>query len=105
MRRMSTGGEVIREPRHVVGGAPLTLEAVAAVARDHAEVVLGPEASARIARARAVIDRIVAGGATAPAVYGVNTGFGFLADVRISPEQVRNLQANLLRSHAAGVGP
>src|SRR5438876_3706446 len=94
-----------RMPTHVVGRSPLTLEAVAVVARGDAEVTLGDEARARSARARGVIDRIVSGGASAPAVYGVNTGFGFLADVRISPDQVRNLQANLLRSHAAGVGP
>src|SRR3989442_716280 len=94
-----------RMPTHVVGRSPLTLEAVAVVARGDAGVPLGDGAGARIAGARGVIDRIVAGGASAPAVYGVNPGFGFLADVRISPAEVRNLQATLLRSHAAGVGP
>src|SRR4029078_53163 len=43
-------------------------------------------------------------GHPATAVYGVNTGFGFLADVRISAAEVRALQRNLIRSHAAGVG-
>jgi histidine ammonia-lyase len=50
---------------------------------------------------RAVVERLVASGATA---YGINTGFGKLASVRISTEQVRQLQVNLVRSHACGVG-
>jgi len=53
---------------------------------------------------RAVVDEVVAGGDAAPAVYGVNTGFGALAEVRISAAQVERLQQNLVRSHAAGVG-
>jgi histidine ammonia-lyase len=48
-----------------------------------------------------VVDRVVRSGATA---YGINTGFGKLASVRISTEQVRQLQVNLVRSHASGVG-
>jgi histidine ammonia-lyase len=55
-------------------------------------------------RARAVVDTVVAGGDAAPAVYGVNTGFGALAEVRISADQVVRLQQNLVRSHASGVG-
>ena len=55
-------------------------------------------------RARAVVDAVVAGGDAAPAVYGVNTGFGALAEVRISAAEVTRLQQNLVRSHAAGVG-
>jgi histidine ammonia-lyase len=50
---------------------------------------------------RAVVDRLVANNETA---YGINTGFGKLASVRISAEQVRQLQFNLVRSHACGVG-
>ncbi|HTM23443.1 MAG TPA: histidine ammonia-lyase, partial [Kofleriaceae bacterium] len=55
-------------------------------------------------RSRAVIDAVVAGGDRAPAVYGVNTGFGALAEVRISAAQILELQRNLVRSHAVGVG-
>jgi len=51
-----------------------------------------------------VVDEVVRGGDAAPAVYGVNTGFGALAEVRISSDQVTRLQQNLVRSHAAGVG-
>jgi histidine ammonia-lyase len=53
---------------------------------------------------RAAVERIAAGGAGAPRVYGVNTGFGALAEVSIGPDQIRELQRNLVRSHAAGVG-
>lgn len=62
---------------------------------------LDDEARERIVAARAVIERVVAEGRT---VYGVNTGFGKLADRRIAPEKVRDLQRNLIRSHACGVG-
>src|SRR5213082_1826614 len=89
---------------HILGSAPLTLEAIAEVARAGKKVQLAPEARARIDAARRVVDRIADGGDAAPAVYGVNTGFGFLADVRISEDQVRALQRNLIRSHAAAVG-
>ena len=89
---------------HKLGVDPLTLEAIAEVARAGKKVQLSPEARARIDAARRVVDRIQEGGDAAPAVYGVNTGFGFLADVRISADEIRNLQRNLIRSHAAGVG-
>ena len=62
---------------------------------------LDPEAADRMRASRAVIERLVADGAT---VYGVTTGFGDLANVRIEPEQVAELQRNLVRSHTAGVG-
>lgn len=59
---------------------------------------------AAMARSRGVIDAVVAAGDDAPAVYGVNTGFGALAEVRISAAQIIELQRNLVRSHAVGVG-
>jgi histidine ammonia-lyase len=88
----------------LLGDAPLTLEALAAVARDGRSVRPGAAAMEAMARARAVVDAVVAGGDKAPAVYGVNTGFGALAEVRISAAQVALLQKNLVRSHSAGVG-
>ena len=90
---------------YTLGDDRLTLEAIARVARTADKVRLGAAARARIDAARRVVDRIQDGGDAAPAVYGVNTGFGFLADVRISADDIRNLQRNLIRSHAAGVGP
>jgi histidine ammonia-lyase len=88
----------------VLGDDRITLEAIAQVARERRAVQLGEVARARMERSRKVIEEIAAGGAEAPAVYGVNTGFGALAEVRISPEQIADLQRNLVRSHAAGVG-
>jgi histidine ammonia-lyase len=93
------------EPYAIGGATALTLDALAEVARRSRRVVLTDEARVRIQQARGIVDRIESGGDEAPAVYGVNTGFGFLADVRISAEAVRDLQRNLIRSHAAGVGP
>lgn len=55
----------------------------------------------RVAEAAASVDRIVAGGAT---VYGVNTGFGLLANTRIPDDRLAELQANLILSHSAGLG-
>ncbi len=82
----------------------MTLEAIARVARGGAPVQISAAARVAMDRARGVIDRVVAGGDAAPAVYGVNTGFGALAEVRISASEVVQLQKNLVRSHSAGVG-
>jgi histidine ammonia-lyase len=91
-------------PYLVGGDEPLTLDVIADVARRGRPVAIATAAEQRMARARAVVERIQRGGDAAPAVYGVNTGFGFLADVRISAAEIRDLQRNLIRSHAAGVG-
>jgi histidine ammonia-lyase len=64
-------------------------------------VELAAEAIERMQASRIVVERLLAEGRT---VYGVNTGFGDLADVRIEPQQTAELQRNLVRSHAAGVG-
>ncbi|MBT8496542.1 MAG: histidine ammonia-lyase, partial [Deltaproteobacteria bacterium] len=74
------------------------------VARQGAAVEISEKAWDGMARARKVVDAVVAGGEDAPAVYGVNTGFGALAEVRISATQIRTLQQNLVRSHSVGVG-
>lgn len=87
-----------------LGDDPLSLEAIAQIARDGRRVEIGATALAAMKRSRAVVDRVVAGGDSAPAVYGVNTGFGALAEVRISADQVVRLQQNLVRSHSSGVG-
>jgi histidine ammonia-lyase len=81
-------------------GSDLTLKDLLAIADDRAEVGLAPEARARVAASRAVVDAKAAGDA---AVYGVNTGFGNFAETRIDKADLAALQVNLLRSHAAGV--
>lgn len=85
-----------------IDGRSLTLDDVVAVARGFSEVQVSPEASARAHRSRATVERAAAGTA---AVYGVNTGFGKLASVRIAPDRLLELQRNLILSHCAGVGP
>jgi histidine ammonia-lyase len=85
----------------VIDGNHLSIADIAAVARDDAEVSVAQEANDRMMQSRKVIDQILEANQT---VYGVNTGFGKLADVRIPPNQVNELQLNLIRSHAAGVG-
>jgi histidine ammonia-lyase len=84
-----------------LNGNDLTFAQLYAVALQHEAVSLAPEAATRMNGSRAVVEKLLADGATA---YGINTGFGKLASVRISPEQVRQLQVNLVRSHACGVG-
>src|SRR5207248_407955 len=76
-------------------------EQVAAVARGAEHVVLGASARARVEAARTVVERIIA---EERVVYGVNTGFGKLSDYTIPPDELRELQLNLVRSHACGVG-
>jgi histidine ammonia-lyase len=85
----------------VLTGNELTFSQLYAVALHHEAVSLSSDAIARMTASRAVVDQLVASGKTA---YGINTGFGKLASVRISSEQVRQLQVNLVRSHACGVG-
>ena len=82
-------------------GQRLTLEEVAAVALGDESVSPARAALERMERAREVVERIVESGR---AIYGVNTGFGRLADVRIEAAELRELQLNLVRSHACGVG-
>jgi len=82
-------------------GRDLTIAQVVHVARHGLRVGVAAEARQRMEASRSVIERVVAEGR---AVYGVTTGFGDLADVRIDPTQTPELQRNLVRSHAAGVG-
>ena len=88
-----------------IGHDVLDFCAMRQICHEGREVVLSDAAKQRIERSRAVVDQLIAGGDGAPSVYGINTGFGFLADVRISATQIVELQYNLVRSHAAGVGP
>jgi len=84
-----------------INGQALSSTQVLAVARHYVPVTLGNESVSRILAARAVIEKLAAEEQT---VYGVTTGFGHLSRVRIPHDQLKDLQHNLLRSHAAGVG-
>lgn len=72
-----------------------------AAANRIAEFNLSPLVCERLAQYRLIVDDIVGKG---DVVYGINTGFGFLSNVRISPDRLSELQVNLIRSHACGVG-
>ena len=84
-----------------LSGNDLTFPQLHDVALRGEPVQLTASAIEHMNASRAVVERLVASGAAA---YGINTGFGKLASVRVSTEQVRQLQVNLVRSHACGVG-
>jgi len=84
-----------------INGNDLTLEAVREVAIDHQPVLLDPDARQAVQRARAVVDTLIANNKVS---YAITTGVGKLSDVHIAGEQIREMQVNLVRSHAVGVG-
>jgi histidine ammonia-lyase len=84
-----------------LSGNDLTLGQLYEVALRGREAQLAPEARLHMKASRAVIERLIE---SDTAAYGINTGFGKLAAVRIPHEQIRQLQVNLVRSHASGVG-
>ncbi|MFZ9898043.1 MAG: histidine ammonia-lyase [Gemmatimonadaceae bacterium] len=83
-------------------GASLTVADLLAVAEGARPVALAAEARARMQSTRDVVEGIAARGEV---VYGVTTGFGKLSDIAIPADQLAQLQVNLVRSHAVGVGP
>jgi histidine ammonia-lyase len=82
-------------------GQPLTLEQIHQVAHGSSQPVLSDFARLRIASSREVVEKLLREKQT---VYGVNTGFGKLADVHIPDCELERLQVNLVRSHASGLG-
>jgi len=85
----------------LINGNNLTFDDLRHVIHQQREVAMADDARAKVAASRAVVDKIVQQNRLA---YGVTTGVGKLSDVRIEPAQNRQLQVNLIRSHAAGVG-
>ncbi|HWW11692.1 MAG TPA: aromatic amino acid lyase, partial [Brevundimonas sp.] len=84
-----------------IGSAPLTLAQLRTVLDGPVTVSLSPAAWADVEKSAAVVAAILAEGRT---VYGINTGFGLLANTSIAPEDLETLQKNLVLSHACGVG-
>lgn len=84
-----------------VDGGPLLVDEVVAVARRQARAVASPDLATRMEPARSLVTETVSAGRIS---YGLTTGFGAFASTRIEPARARDLQVNLLRSHAAGVG-
>ena len=86
----------------IVNGDALTVADVVDVAAGAAQAELGPDVPARMEASRAVVAAAIAGGGP---VYGVNTGFGALADTRVGEQDLTALQGAIVRSHAAATGP
>jgi histidine ammonia-lyase len=84
-----------------VNGTALSLDEIASVASGCERVEISPIVRPRVTSARKLIEQIIARDAV---VYGVNTGFGKLSDVRVAHDELRQLQLNLVRSHACGIG-
>ncbi|MCX6657071.1 MAG: aromatic amino acid lyase, partial [Euryarchaeota archaeon] len=84
-----------------IDGNSLTIEQVTRVAREMVRVDLTTGAKNRMLASRRALEKLVEDGRT---IYAVNTGVGELVDVKIPREELDNLQINLLRSHACGVG-
>jgi len=85
----------------VLDGSRLTMDDVVSVAAGRDSAALSPEAIEKMQTSRAAVELLAAGDEP---VYGVNTGVGLLADVRVPPAELEQLQRNVVRSHAAGVG-
>ena len=85
----------------VVDGSALTVDNVVAVAHGQARVTLGADVPKRMETSRSVVVNALRGGAP---VYGVNTGFGALADTPVSEADLTTLQGAIVRSHAAATG-
>ena len=82
-------------------GNTITISEVIAVASGKAKLELSKDAWNRVINARKVVDSVLESG---DVVYGINTGFGSLVDTLIDDEQLHELQLNLIRSHATGLG-
>lgn len=83
-------------------GSSLTFDEFRRVAQLGQPVQISPAALPAMLRSRAVVEKLASGEAP---VYAVNTGVGLLADVRVPPDELEQLQRNVIRSHACGVGP
>ncbi|MDH5482097.1 MAG: histidine ammonia-lyase [Candidatus Bathyarchaeota archaeon] len=84
-----------------IDGETLTIEDIVKVARENWTVTIPEKAKNRVKKSRKVLERLVEENNV---IYGVNTGFGALSNVVIPPEEINQLQSNLIRSHSTGVG-
>ncbi len=80
----------------------IDLKALVKVSREHEQVEISENALAKINHSRKIIEKLLS---SDRAMYGINTGFGAMATVKISPDEINELQSNLVRSHSVGVGP
>ena len=82
-------------------GISLTVEDVVRVAINNEKVALSESGKKNVIRSRKNLEKLVSSGRT---IYGINTGFGNLMDIKIHDEDLLKLQENLIRSHSSGVG-
>ena len=93
---------VIKTSVHEIGSTELTLERIKTIVQERWQLALAPIAKARIQESRASLDQKLA--SSEQLFYGINTGFGYLQNVRINRAETSDLQYNLLQSHACGMG-
>src|SRR5437867_3187358 len=89
-------------PAVTLDGSSLDLEQVVQVSRLNAPVVISPSALEKTSEGRRALEKMLG---EKDVIYGVNTGFGALSDQKIPKDKLESLQTNLIRSHAASVGP
>ena len=85
----------------VITGKDLSVEQIVAVCRENAQLELSEESKQRVLESRQIVDDLIA---EEKVVYGITTGFGKFSDVVISPDQCKDLQTNLIITHAVGAG-
>ncbi|MEK4230529.1 histidine ammonia-lyase [Solibacillus sp. FSL H8-0538] len=85
----------------ILNGSALTIAQMKSILYDGAKIKIDEEAKACVQKSRQAVERIVREGKT---VYGINTGFGKFSDLKIAEQEVNELQLNLIRSHACGLG-
>ncbi len=95
--------EVRHSATFFIDGESLTIEDIIDVARHGRKVELSSDAMEKVKRCRAWVDKVMAEGKLT--IYGLNTGFGSLAEVNIPYDKIRTLSRNMIMSHSAGVGP
>ena len=88
-------------PHHITTKG-ITIAELDAIVREGSHIALGPDAAAAVERSHQWLQRKLA--ESNDAIYGVNTGFGALADTRIDKKDLATLQRNLVMSHACGSG-
>jgi histidine ammonia-lyase len=91
----------MKNPQLIISEIPLKITDFQSYLRTRTDVIIKPESIERVHKSRQVIEQIIG---SKRAVYGVNTGFGNFAEVRIGADAVAELQKRLVLSHAAGVG-
>jgi histidine ammonia-lyase len=84
-----------------IDGETLTIEDVVKVARKNTAVVLSKKAKEKVKESRQILEKMVENNKI---IYGVNTGFGALSKIKISPLDIKKLQLNLIKSHSTGIG-